>query len=97
MFLVTLTYTADLAEVDAALAEHVAWLGRQYDDGVFAASGRRVPRVGGVILAAGLTRDELERRLAGDPFRMRGLAEYAVEEFVPSRVAPGLEQLLETR
>ena len=96
MFVVTLTYLADLAEIDAALEEHVGWLGRQYDDGVFLASGRRVPRVGGVILARGISRDDLEQRLAGDPFRARGLAEYEITEFVATRVGPGLEQLLET-
>lgn len=94
MFVVTLTYLVDLAEVDAALPEHVAWLDQQYADGVFIASGRQVPRVGGLILAAGTSREDLERRLALDPFGRHGLAGYSVAEFVPSRVADGLEQLL---
>jgi len=94
VFVVTLTYLVDLSEVDAALPEHVAWLDQQYADGVFIASGRQVPRVGGLILAADTSRDELERRLTRDPFRRRGLAEYTVVEFTPSRVADGLEQLL---
>lgn len=94
MFMVTLTYLVDLSEVDAALPEHIAWLDQQYADGVFAASGRQVPRVGGMILVAGTSREDLERRLALDPFGRLGLAEHAVVEFVPSRVADGLEQLL---
>jgi len=94
MFMVTLTYLVDLSEVDAALPEHVAWLDQQYADGVFIASGRQVPRVGGLILVAGTNRDDLERRLALDPFGRLGLAQHAVIEFVPSRVACGLEQLL---
>jgi uncharacterized protein YciI len=94
MFMVTLTYLVDLSEVDAALPEHVAWLDQQYADGVFVASGRQVPRVGGMILVAGTSREDLERRLALDPFGRLGLAEHAVVEFVPSRVADGLEQLL---
>ena len=94
VFVVTLKYLVDLSEVDAALPEHVAWLDQQYADGVFIASGRQVPRVGGLILVAGTNRDDLERRLALDPFGRLGLAQHAVIEFVPSRVACGLEQLL---
>ncbi|MBM0257546.1 YciI family protein [Micromonospora sp. 4G55] len=94
MFVVVLTYLADLAQIDDALEDHVAWLDQQYADGAFIASGRRVPRVGGVILARNLSLEELERRLASDPFRQRGLAEYAVTEFVPSRTAEGFEHLL---
>lgn len=94
MFVVVLTYRVDLARVDEALQDHIAWLDRQYADGVFLASGPRVPRTGGVILAGNLPADELERRLAEDPFRRQGLAEYAVTEFVPSRAAEGLHQLL---
>lgn len=93
MFVVVLTYRADLARVDEALQDHIAWLDRQYADGVFLASGPRVPRVGGVILAGGLSREDLDRRLAEDPFQGLGLAEYAVTEFVASRTAPGLERL----
>ena len=95
MFVVTLTYLGDLSEVDAALPEHVAWLDQQYADGVFIASGRQVPRVGGLILVVGTNREELERRLALDPFGRLGLAEHAVIKFVPSRVADGLEQFLQ--
>ncbi len=94
MFVVTLTYLVDLPEVDAALPEHVAWLDQQYADGVFIASGRQAPRVGGLILVAGTDREDLERRLALDPFGRLGLAEHTVVEFVPSRVAGGLGQLL---
>src|SRR5665811_2461756 len=72
MFMVTLTYLVDLSEVDAALPEHVAWLDQQYADGVFVASGRQVPRVGGMILVAGTSREDLERRLALDPFGRLG-------------------------
>ena len=93
--MVTLTYLTDLDRVDEALPDHLTWLDRQYADGVFLASGRRVPRTGGVILAAGLDRAELDQRLATDPFAERGLAGYEVAEFVASRVADGLERVRE--
>lgn len=61
---------------------------------MFIASGRQVPRVGGLILVAGTNQEDLERRLALDPFGRLGLAEHAVVEFIPTRAADGLEQLL---
>jgi uncharacterized protein YciI len=93
VFIVTLTYVVDLAKIDAALPAHAAWLDKQYADGVFVLSGRRVPRTGGVIIAVNTTRDDLLRRLADDPFGQLGYAEYAVTECAPSRVAEGLERL----
>lgn len=94
MFVVLLTYKRPLEDVDAFLAEHVAFLDTQYEAGVFAVSGRRSPRVGGVILATGVERDELERILATDPFRREGIADYDVIEFVPTKTRLGLESLL---
>ncbi len=93
VFIVVLTYQCDLAEIDDAIPDHSAWLDVNYAEGVFVASGRRVPRVGGVILANGVTRDELDRRLCLDPLATRGLATYDVIEFDPSRTSPEIASL----
>ncbi len=94
MHVVTLTYVAPLADIDSALTDHIAWLDENYADGTFLASGRRDPRVGGVILVGDISRADLDQRLARDPFGQRGLAEYAVTTFYPSRAATGLESLI---
>lgn len=94
MYIVTLTYVADLTEIDLALLDHSAWLDINYADGVFLASGRQVPRLGGVIFADGVTRDELDRRLALDPLNKRGLATYVVTQFSPSRTLPKFSSLI---
>ncbi len=93
MFVLTLTYVVDLVEIDAALHDHAEWLDQQFSDGIFLASGRQIPRRGGVILASGTTRSDLEQRVAEDPFSERGLATYEIAEFNATRVVPGLEQL----
>lgn len=93
MFIVTLSYQVPLDVIDASLQAHSHWLDTQYDDGVFLASGRQVPRTGGVIFADGISREELQRRLALDPFQANNLAVATVLEFTPGRVAPGLERL----
>lgn len=92
MHIVTLTYTADLPEIDTALADHRHWLDQNYADGAFLASGPQEPRTGGVILTANISREDLDARLSNDPFGQRGLAEYAVVTVSFSRTAEGLEQ-----
>jgi len=92
MFVVTLTYLAELDAIDEAMRRHVAYLKKGYAEGVFLASGRQVPRTGGVILAAAIERSELERRIQEDPFVSEGLAEAAIVEFTPSQTAKGLER-----
>ncbi|MFE0459988.1 YciI family protein [Kitasatospora sp. NPDC058965] len=95
MFVVTLTYTAPLDRIDALLPEHVAWLERQYAAGTLLASGRRVPRTGGVLLARAADRAALDALLAEDVFHRAGVAEYQVVEFTASMAGPGLDELLE--
>ncbi|MBF1288713.1 MAG: GTP cyclohydrolase, partial [Neisseria sp.] len=50
MFIVSLEYIKDLAVVETYLSEHIAYLERYYQAGVFVMSGRKQPRTGGVIL-----------------------------------------------
>ncbi len=96
MFVLTLTYTAPLEEVDALLPAHRDWLEEHYAAGELLTWGRRVPRVGGVIIAAGsLDRARVDEIVAGDPFTVHGVATYEVVEFTPVKAAPGLEGLLE--
>lgn len=95
MFIVLLTYTAPLERIGAAGAEHRDWLRRAYDDGIFLASGPQEPRQGGVILAHGLTRAELEARLAEDPFARQGLASYAVTQMAVRMADPRLAFVME--
>lgn len=68
MFIVLLTYTAPLTEVDLHVKAHTEWVDARYAEGVFVASGPLIPRTGGAILAHGLSRDALVTLLASDPF-----------------------------
>jgi uncharacterized protein YciI len=93
MFVITLTYVRPLEEIDALMPKHITWLKRQYTDGLFIASGRQRPRVGGVILATSESREHLETTMKADPFVEQGLATFALCEFMPSMTAPGAEVL----
>ncbi|GII02669.1 YciI family protein [Planobispora takensis] len=90
MFILEITYTAPIERVDAVLEDHGAWLDRQYEAGVFLASGRKVPRDGGVIVAVGEDRAAVEALVATDPFSVEGVATYRVIEFLAVKTAPVL-------
>ena len=51
------------------------------------APGRKVPRDGGIILAHGKSKDEIETIMKDDPFCKNGLAEFRVIEFRASQRA----------
>ena len=95
MLIVELTYQVELEEIDRAMKDHVAFLKKQYSAGVFVASGRKIPRDGGVILATGVTREEMDQIMQTDPFCSRGLAEYRIVEFRLSQRAPDLQKLID--
>jgi uncharacterized protein YciI len=94
MFLILVTYEKDLDTIDALLPGHIAFLDEHYASGTFLLSGRRLPRTGGVILARADSRQALMDILSRDPFRRAGAARYEVIEFIPTKAAPGLTELL---
>ena len=93
MFVITLTYIRPLDELDALMPKHVAWLKKHYKSSLFIASGRQVPRTGGVILARSGDRRALEDIVQLDPFVQGACARAEVVEFAPSMTAPGAEVL----
>lgn len=95
MFVVSLTYKVDLADVDQYIEAHVAYLEKYYQLGNFMVSGRKIPRTGGVILARAQSREALDHILAEDPFFIANLADYEVTQFVPTKVAEGCENFFE--
>ena len=87
MFIIELTYKADLAEIDAHMRAHMTFLRKYYDAGNFLVSGRKIPRDGGIILATASSREQLEAIAHEDPFYKRGLADVRVIEFNDSQRA----------
>jgi uncharacterized protein YciI len=94
MFIVTLTYTAPLTEIDRHMPAHVKFLQKHYKNNVFLVSGRQLPRTGGIILAIAKSRNEIEAIMAEDPFCQQGVAQFAVTEFLASQCHPRLKTIL---
>lgn len=95
MFVIELVYTADLKDIDAHMTAHVKFLKKYYADGTFLISGRKIPRDGGIILAAGKTRQEIETLIQEDPFHQHGLADFRVIEFRASQRAADIPKRID--
>ena len=95
MFVIELTYKASLQQIDAHMAAHVAFLKKYYASGNFVVSGRQIPRVGGIIVAVGDSREQLAAIMAEDPFCREGLADARIVEFRASQRARFLPPDLE--
>jgi uncharacterized protein YciI len=95
MFIISLTYIAPLEEVDRHLTDHVKYLEEQYALGNFIVSGRKVPRTGGIIFSKMDSLDKLQSVLEKDPFKITNLATYEIQEFTPTMISKGFENLKE--
>jgi uncharacterized protein YciI len=94
MFIIDLKYIVPLEQLDAHMTEHVKFLHSYYQKNVFVASGRKVPRTGGIILALAHSKEEVEKIIQEDPFYIHQLAEFTITEFLTSQHHPDLKRLL---
>ena len=97
MFVIELIYKATLAEIDANMAAHVRFLKKHYAAGTFLVSGRKIPRDGGIIVAVGKDRQQLEAIIREDPFCKRGLADFRIIEFRASQRADDIQKRIESQ
>jgi len=95
MFVIELTYTAPLADIDASMRAHVKFLKKYYAAGNFLVSGRKIPRDGGIIVAVGDSRAQIETIAREDPFYARGLADFRVIEFRASQRADDIQKRID--
>ena len=94
MFIIDLTYIVPLEELDQHMADHVKYLRKYYKKDVFVASGRKVPRSGGIILAMANSKEAIEKIIKEDPFYKHELAEFTITEFLTSQYHPELKEFL---
>ena len=95
MFVIELIYKADLAEIDSHMADHVRFLKKYYASGNFLVSGRKIPRDGGIILAVGVNRQQIQGIIEEDPFYERGLADFRIIEFRASQRADDIQKRID--
>lgn len=89
LFIVDLEYVKPMAEVEAVIEPHMAFIRASLAEGWILTAGRKVPRSGGLIVAVGESRAAVEAQFGADPFLAAGVAQIRITEFVPSTRAPG--------
>ena len=94
MYIIDLNYIVPLEELDQHMAEHVKYLRKYYKKNRFVASGRKVPRTGGIILALADTKEQVEEIIKEDPFYKHELAEFTITQFLTSQYHEDLKHLL---
>src|SRR2546421_11327138 len=96
MFVIELTYKATLADIDANMTAHVRFLKKYYASGHFLVSGRKIPRDGGIIVAVGESRQQIEAIVREAPFCARGLGHARIIEFRASPNARDAQERIPT-
>lgn len=74
MFILSLTYLKSNEDADLFMEPHIEWVAEGYSRGWFLASGRKVPRTGGVIFAKG---ERADLKPMSPPTRLRCMASQA--------------------
>lgn len=90
MFVIDLNYIVPLEKLDSHMPEHVKYLNKYYKLNKFVASGRKIPRTGGIILSIANSKEEIDQIIREDPFYRLKLAEFKVTEFHTSQVNPAI-------
>lgn len=91
LFAVDITYNVPMSEIEPYIEPHMAFIEKGYEDGRFLASGAKVPRTGGMIIAIGTNREEIEALMAQDPFTIAGVVALQITEFKAANVADALK------
>ncbi|MDK9701417.1 MAG: YciI family protein [bacterium] len=82
-FLVEVTYTASIAEVEAVVPAHRVFLDEGYRAGLLLMSGPQEPLVGGMVVARAENREAIEAFFQRDPYTVQQVASHRVVEFIP--------------
>ena len=80
MFIINVNFIKPIEEVDHHLEAHRDFLKEQCKAGKFIFTGRKVPRVGGMILTNKISREEAEEIMSRDPFVVHQITEYELIE-----------------
>jgi uncharacterized protein YciI len=93
MFTVVSRYTVPPDQMADQAEAHRAWARSHLETGHFVAIGPEVPLQGGIALAVGVTRAEIEEWINEDPYYVHGLVQYEIREYAIVATGPGTQGL----
>ncbi|WP_042379886.1 YciI family protein [Streptacidiphilus melanogenes] len=94
MFVVLLRFSANKAAAGQYMDGHQQWIQQGLDNGVFLLVGSIQPGLGGAVLAHGIDKEELERRVQADPFVAQDVVSAEIIEIAPGMADDRLKFLL---
>jgi uncharacterized protein YciI len=87
MFVLNFHNLQDVNDVDKAADQHRAFLDKYIEAGIFLVAGAKIPRSGGIVIAQGVDRAQIEEIVKQAPFERLGLAKIEIIEFKAVLVA----------
>lgn len=93
MFLIVLRFSHNKSAAAEHMQAHNDWIAKGFADGVFALTGSVEPKQGGAVLACNISRPEIEKRVAEDPFVASNVVTAEIIEISPGRTDPRLDFL----
>ena len=94
MFIILLKFSANKTRAGELMDAHKNWIKQGFDDGVFLVVGSIQPNQGGGIMAHATSLDDLQDRVAKDPFVAEGVVTAEIHEISPARTDERLNFLL---
>ena len=94
MFIVLLRFSTGKDRASSLMGGHQAWIDKGFRDGVFLLVGSLKPGAGGTVLAHGVSRADLDRRVQEDPFVEHGVVTAEVLDVAASKADERLRFLL---
>ncbi|UGT38851.1 hypothetical protein LTV02_22320 [Nocardia yamanashiensis] len=95
MFVVRLEFSTNKAQAPQHLTGHQQWIQRGFDDEVFLLVGSIKPGIGGAVLAHNTTAEDLQQRVADDPFVAAGVVTAKIIEIAVSQTDDRLKFLID--
>ncbi|MCY9784320.1 YciI family protein [Nocardiopsis sp. EMB25] len=90
MYIVLLRLSANGSAAADHMEAHREWIRQGMEDGVFLLAGSIEPGRGGALLATGTTEEDLQARVAKDPFVINDVVTAEVLEVSPGVTDPRL-------
>ncbi|MEK7431519.1 MAG: YciI family protein [Cyanobacteriota bacterium] len=82
-FIIKITYTSNIEEIEKVLVEHRSFLQQGYDQEFLLCSGPLNPRTGGVVIAKSESLETIKSFFEKDPYNIHKLVNYEFLEFNP--------------
>jgi len=95
MFIILLKFSRNKSQAGNFMAGHNQWVQQGFEDGVFLIVGNLQPALGGAIVAQASTIEEIQNRVALDPFVKEEVVSADIIEITPNQTDERLKFLLE--